>query len=91
MDRFVDLIMKVRGTANYEGEEKGAEVWNIIIGMIIPAVFLFTLVIIIFLNRKKNKKPINICSARIGRGGSLLSIRVNDGGDIQHGTEALLH
>ena len=53
LDRFVDLIMKVRGTANYEGEEKGTEVWNIIIGMIIPAVFLFTLVIIVFLNRKK--------------------------------------
>jgi len=55
LDRFVDLIMKVRGTANYEGEEKGTEVWNIIIGMIIPAVFLFTLVIIVFLNRKKIK------------------------------------
>jgi|GEM_PF-2229737 len=55
LDRFVDLIMKVRGTANYEGEEKGTEVWNIIIGMIIPAVFLFTFVIIVFLNRKKIK------------------------------------
>jgi len=55
LDRFVDLIMKVRGTANYEGEEKGTEVWNIIIGMIIPAVVLFTLGIIVFLNRKKIK------------------------------------
>jgi len=55
LDRFVDLIMKVRGTANYEGEEKGTEVWNIIIGMIIPTVFLFTLVIIVFLNQKKIK------------------------------------
>jgi hypothetical protein len=55
LDRFVYVIMKVRGTANYEGEARGAEVWNIIIGMIIPAIFFFTLVIAVFLNRKKNK------------------------------------
>jgi hypothetical protein len=53
LDRFVYLIMKVRGTANYEGEERGTEVWNIIIGMIIPAIFLLTLVIVAFLNRRK--------------------------------------
>lgn len=56
LDRLVYSIMKARGTVNYEGEEKGAEFWNIIMGMIIPAIFLITLVIATLLNRKKTNK-----------------------------------
>jgi hypothetical protein len=56
LDRLVHLIMKIRGTTEYEGEEKGTEVWNIIAGIIIPATFLFTLIIVILFSRKNNKK-----------------------------------
>jgi hypothetical protein len=48
--------MKIRGTTEYEGEEKGTEVWNIVLGMIIPAVFLLTLVIVFLLRRKRSNR-----------------------------------
>jgi len=55
LDRLVHAIIKIRGTAEYEGEEKGREVWNIVLGMIVPAIFLLTFVTVAFLNRKKIK------------------------------------
>jgi len=55
LDQFVYSMMKIRGTANYEGEEKGTEVWNIIFEVIVPTVFLLTLVIVTLFNRKKFK------------------------------------
>ena len=56
LDRLIHLIMKIRGTTEYEGEEKGTEVWNIVLGMIIPAVFLLTLVIVSILKRKRTNR-----------------------------------
>jgi hypothetical protein len=53
LDYIVSFIMKARGTDNYEGEEKGMETWNIIVGMIIPSVFLLVLLLMIFLRKRK--------------------------------------
>ena len=54
LDRLIHLIMKLRGTTEYEGEEKGTEVWNIVLGMIIPTVFLLTFIIVFLLRRKRS-------------------------------------
>lgn len=53
LDRLVYSIMKIRGTSNFEGEEKGSEFWNIIVGMIIPIIFLIILTVVVFFNRKR--------------------------------------
>jgi hypothetical protein len=55
LDHIVHLIMRIRGTAEFEGEEKGREVWNIVAGMIVPSIFLLILTIFLFFNRNKIK------------------------------------
>ena len=55
LDHLVHTIMKIRGTAEYEGEEKGREVWNIVVGMIVPEIFVLTFALVTFFNRKKFK------------------------------------
>jgi hypothetical protein len=49
---LVHTITTVRGTPTYGGEERGTEVWDIVVGMILPAIFLLTLIIVFFARRK---------------------------------------
>ena len=56
LDKFVHYVMKLRGTADYEGEEKGTEVWNIIMGGVVPCIFLLSFAIVGLLRRKEFKQ-----------------------------------
>lgn len=55
LDRLVHFAMKIRGTTTYEGEEKATEVWNIIVGMVIPILFLLSIALVAFFSRNKFK------------------------------------
>lgn len=52
MQPLVEKIMKVRGTTQFEGEERATEWWNISREIIFPIILIISTSILIFIKRK---------------------------------------